>query len=128
MGIALLLFGGARGAHAVLSAATAAATGVACFLALKRAFRRRRPCAFLKCCWADLLPPDQFSFPSGHSITAFSVVMCLCHFYPATTAGLAFCAVSVAISRIMLGMHFLSDVVAGSVLGAVLGYLAFLLI
>jgi undecaprenyl-diphosphatase len=36
--------------------------------------------------------------------------------------GLLFCALSVAISRVMLGLHFLSDVVAGSLIGAGLGY------
>jgi undecaprenyl-diphosphatase len=36
--------------------------------------------------------------------------------------GLLFCALSVAISRIILGLHFLSDVVVGSLIGAGLGY------
>jgi undecaprenyl-diphosphatase len=72
-------------------------------------------------CWAHLLPPDQFSFPSGHTITAFAVAVALGSFYPEMQPGLFFCAVSVAASRILLGMHFLSDVVAGASLGAVLG-------
>jgi len=67
-------------------------------------------------------PPDQFSFPSGHTITAFAVAVSLGSFYPALFPGLLFCALSVALSRILLGMHFLSDVVAGGVLGAILGY------
>ena len=41
--------------------------------------------------------------------------------YPAAAPGILFCAVSIAASRIILGMHFLSDVVAGSVLGWMLG-------
>jgi undecaprenyl-diphosphatase len=40
---------------------------------------------------------------------------------------LLFCALSVATSRIMLGMHFLSDVVAGAILGAGLGYAGFII-
>jgi undecaprenyl-diphosphatase len=35
--------------------------------------------------------------------------------------GLLFCAISIAASRIVLGMHFLSDVLAGAALGAILG-------
>jgi undecaprenyl-diphosphatase len=35
--------------------------------------------------------------------------------------GLLFCALSVAISRIILGLHFLSDVVVGSLIGIGLG-------
>ena len=124
LGVVLLVSGGPHGVHAVLSATTAASTGTACFLGLKRAFRRRRPCTFGPHCWVDMLPPDQFSFPSGHSITAFSVAVCLAHFYPGMTTGLMFCAVSVAISRVMLGMHFLSDVIAGSFIGVLLGFAA----
>jgi undecaprenyl-diphosphatase len=45
-------------------------------------------------------------------------------FYPAALPVLLFCAGSVAVSRVLLGMHFLSDVVAGSALGATFGYAA----
>jgi len=75
-------------------------------------------------CWSRLLPPDQFSFPSGHTITAFAVTGSLAAFYPDLAAGLYFCAVSVAASRILLGMHFLSDVLAGAGIGALLAYTA----
>ncbi len=52
------------------------------------------------------LPPDQFSFPSGHTITAFAVAVSLSRFYPELATGLLFCALSIAASRILLGMHF----------------------
>jgi len=78
--------------------------------------------------WATLLPPDQFSFPSGHTITAFSVAVSLATFYPVLLLGLLFCAFSVALSRILLGMHFLSDVLAGAAIGSALGYAAALLL
>jgi undecaprenyl-diphosphatase len=38
------------------------------------------------------------------------------------------CAACIAVSRILLGMHFLSDVVAGAILGTMLGYGSFLLL
>jgi undecaprenyl-diphosphatase len=44
------------------------------------------------------------------------------HHYPDAGAMLLFCALSVASSRIILGMHFLSDVVAGGAIGSLLGY------
>jgi undecaprenyl-diphosphatase len=122
LGAAVLLFGGPERFIAVLSAATASAVGVALFLKLKRAFGRKRPCALEPHCWATLLPPDQFSFPSGHTITAFAIAVSIGLFYPVMRAELMFCAASVACSRILLGMHFLSDVVAGALLGAGLGY------
>jgi undecaprenyl-diphosphatase len=67
------------------------------------------------------LPPDQFSFPSGHTITAFAVCTPLIAQYPSAAPGVLFCALSIAASRVLTGMHFLSDVVAGGVLGWMLG-------
>ena len=110
--------------RAVGAAALAAGSGIAIFLSLKKATGRRRPCAIEPHCWATLLPPDQFSFPSGHTITAFAVALSLSHFYPDLAVGLLFCAVSIAASSIVLGMHFLSDVLAGAVIGAVLAFTA----
>ena len=122
MAAAVLLDGGPGRFRAVLAAVLAVAVGIALFLQLKRVCNRRRPCALEPHCWATLLPPDQFSFPSGHSITAFSVAVSLSVFYPAAALGLLFCAASVAVSRIVLGMHFLSDVIAGAAIGTLLGY------
>ena len=112
----------ARNSLMATSAVLAVAMGIAFFLQLKRVCNRRRPCALEPHCWATLLPPDQFSFPSGHTITAFSVAVSLSVFYPAAVLGLLFCAASVAVSRIVLGMHFLSDVIAGAAIGTLLGY------
>ena len=58
-------------------------------------------------------------------MTAFAVAIPLSLFYPTLTIGLAFCALSIAVSRILLGMHFLSDVVAGALIGTGLGYLGY---
>jgi undecaprenyl-diphosphatase len=124
MGAGIVLAGG-PGRFRALAAAVVAVTVVsALFLVLKRACGRKRPCALATHCWATLLPPDRFSFPSGHTITAFAVAISLGVFYPGVLPGLLFCAASVALSRILLGMHFLSDVLAGAALGTALGYAA----
>ncbi|MBL8237063.1 MAG: phosphatase PAP2 family protein [Bryobacterales bacterium] len=122
--LGVLLFGGTERFHAAGASAASAAIGIWVFLVLKKAANRPRPCAIAPHAWATLLPPDQFSFPSGHTMTAFAVATPLLYYYPDLSLGLLFCAVSVAVSRILLGMHFLSDVVAGAVLGAVLGCVA----
>lgn len=124
MGAVILLFGGPARFQAVSSAALAAGMGIAIFLNLKKATGRKRPCTFEPHCWATWLPPDQFSFPSGHTITAFAVALSLSHWYPDLAAGLLFCAISIAASRILLGMHFLSDVLAGAGIGAILAFTA----
>jgi undecaprenyl-diphosphatase len=114
------LFGGEHRGPALASATVATAGGIALFMKLKRMIGRKRPCALEPHCWAKLLPPDQFSFPSGHTITAFAVAISLSSFYPEMEPFLLFCAVSIAASRVVLGMHYLSDVVAGSLIGTVL--------
>lgn len=127
MGLAVALFGGEHRAEALLASSAAVAIGIALFIWLKRLFRRRRPCALEPHCWATLLPPDQFSFPSGHTITAVSVAISLGQFYPSLLLMLLFFAASIAISRVVLGMHFLSDVIAGALIGGLVGHLAFTL-
>lgn len=121
MAAVVAIFGGEERFPAIGASTLAAAVGIGAFMKLKRTIGRKRPCAIEPHCWAQLLPPDQFSFPSGHTITAFAVAVPLGMFYPEMQPGLYFCAVSIAASRILLGMHFLSDVVAGAILGSVLG-------
>jgi undecaprenyl-diphosphatase len=125
IGLILLLFGGSGRYVAVGAATLSAAISMFVFLRLKKLARRKRPCAIERCSWSTLLPPDQFSFPSGHSMTAFSVTVPLSMAYPSLEAGLLFCALSIAVSRVLLGLHFLSDVVAGSLLGALIGYFVY---
>ncbi len=126
MGLAIVLLGGKTRFQAVGAAGLASVLSILMFLWLKRVTGRRRPCQIQPHCWATLLPPDQFSFPSGHTMTAFAVAIPLSLFYPSLMIGLFFCALSIAISRILLGMHFLSDVVAGALIGGGLGYLGYI--
>ena len=128
VGVVVAFTGGHERFRALLAAVLAVSVGIVLFLNLKRACGRKRPCSLEPHSWATLLPPDQFSFPSGHTITAFSVAVSLATFYPVLLLGLLFCAFSVALSRILLGMHFLSDVLAGAAIGSALGYAAALLL
>lgn len=123
--LAILLFGGPERGWAIAAAGGGCSFGIVLFLWLKRLTGRRRPCAIEPHCWATLLPPDQFSFPSGHTIAAFSMAVPLSLFYPSLCVGLMFCALSIAVSRILLGMHFLSDVLAGALLGSAIGFASF---
>lgn len=116
-GLTLLLFGDEGRFTALAAAGSAALTGIGVFMLLKRVSGRKRPCEIEPHCWATLLPPDRFSFPSGHTITAFSVAVALGAFYPVLLPALLFFALCVAASRILLGMHFLSDVVVGALIG-----------
>jgi undecaprenyl-diphosphatase len=120
IGLLVLVFGGDARWVALAAAGSAALVGIALFVSIKRISGRKRPCEIQPHCWATLLPPDRFSFPSGHTITAFAVAVTFVQFFPVLTPVMLFLAVSIALSRILLGMHFLSDVLAGAVLGTLL--------
>ena len=121
LGVILLFYGGQHRFAAIGAAGSAAVAGIFLFAALKRTSRRKRPYEVEPHCWSSILPPDKFSFPSGHSITAFAVALSVGLFYPDLQAVLLTVAFLIASSRIILGMHFLSDVLAGSAIGVVLG-------
>src|SRR6202167_5193046 len=125
IGLILLVFGGSQKFLAIGAATAAAAAGIFLFRTLKHTSRRKRPCEIEPHCWASILPPDKYSFPSGHSITAFAVAVALGLFFPSLLTTLLALAFLIAASRIVLGMHFLSDVLAGSAIGATLGVCGF---
>jgi undecaprenyl-diphosphatase len=125
LGLALAILGGQRGILTAAAMILAGVTTITLFLWVKRFTKRRRPCHIEPHCWASLLPPDQFSFPSGHTMTAFAIAELVSSAFPQLSLPVWFCAVSIGASRILLGMHFLSDVVAGAAMGAGVGYLTF---
>lgn len=125
LGLILLFYGGAHRFAAMGAAGSAALAGIILFRALKHTSRRARPFEIEPHCWSQILPPDKFSFPSGHSITAFAVALSVGLFYPDLQAVLLTVAFLIASSRIILGMHFLSDVLVGSAIGIFLGSVSY---
>jgi undecaprenyl-diphosphatase len=122
LALIVLMLGGPSRYAAVSASASAALAGVVVFKLLKRLSQRKRPCHLEPHCWSKVLPPDQFSFPSGHTMTAFSIALVVSFFYPSLEWPMYFLAISIGLSRIVLGMHFLSDVLAGAALGSGLGF------
>ena len=89
--------------------------------AIKLAVRRPRPVL-------EGLPPlggapSSLSFPSAHATSSFAVATAMVRVDPAT-AGALVVAVALALGRPYLGMHYPSDVLAGALLGVVLGLIA----
>ncbi|MCE4536313.1 phosphatase PAP2 family protein [Pelomonas sp. P7] len=87
------------------------------YYALKRSTRRRRPfehCDDIRAC---IKVPDAFSFPSGHALHAFAFALLLSSFHPGLGPLLWSFAGLVALARVVLGLHFPSDVVVGALLG-----------
>ena len=113
----------ADGIDGFAASAHMAATGVIAltvYKLLKRWTRRPRPFASDVRIRAWIAPLDEFSFPSGHTLhaVAFSIVA-VAH-YPALAALLIPFTASVAVSRVVLGLHYPSDVLAALGIGTAL--------
>ena len=88
------------------------------YVVLKNTIKRDRPCEALAFD-AYIVPSDKFSFPSGHAAAAFVFAGLVAFFYP-FFAMLAYgLAIMVGASRVLLGVHYPSDIAAGAVLGMV---------
>src|SRR5438874_7131776 len=77
MGLMILALGGENRFRAVAAAILAAGSGILLFRAVKKLANRKRPCEYEPHCWARLPPPDRFSLPSRHTVTAFAVAVTL---------------------------------------------------
>lgn len=62
---------------------------------------------------------ESTSFPSGHALTVFSLAAALSILYPRTRFIVFPAAIIIALSRVVLTSHFLSDIMAGAVLGTI---------
>lgn len=120
-GLVLLAVGSASTRWAVLGAALAIGLSVALFMAVKNLIGRPRPFET----WCDLpcllAPPDRFSFPSGHTMTAFAVCANYAVLVPGTELFFFPVALLIGLSRVFLGCHYPTDVLAGAALGSGIG-------
>lgn len=120
----LLLAEGAAAVPTVLAMAAAGLAGTAIYTALKRGIRRPRPGAVHGGLTLTVAPLDRFSFPSGHTLHAVAFSVVAGAHLPVLAGALWTFTALVAASRLILGLHYPSDVLAGGALGATLGWLA----
>ena len=119
---ALVLFSQTR--HEIDSMINRTATGLVA-LALYRLLKHwtRRPRPFRACpgVIAHVPPLDEFSFPSGHTLQAIGFTIVALAWYPALTVLLVPFTALIAASRVILGLHYPSDVLAAIGIGGALG-------
>src|SRR5215475_6881257 len=94
--------------------------GVALYKVLKRVFVRERPFITHSGISLAMAPLDRYSFPSGHTLHAVSFAWQLSAHFPELAWVVLPLAALIAASRVVLGLHYPSDVLAGAAIGAAL--------
>lgn len=92
------------------------------YFVLKNSCRRKRPPQALPNYKSVIEPSDQFSFPSGHTSAAFLTATLISVLTSASPAALFCWSGSVGVSRVLLGVHFPTDTIAGAALGMSLAF------
>lgn len=96
---------------------------------LKTSTSRQRPCSYsADSIYQSVAPLDLYSFPSGHTMHATGFTIVLLTYYPEWAAIVVPFTVLVAMSRLVLGLHYPSDVAAGAVIGSGVAGLSLLII
>lgn len=118
--LAIALLGGPLGRIAALHMALTGLVAATLYRLLKRWARRPRPFRAHSQIIAHVPPLDEFSFPSGHTLHAVCFSVVALAYFPLLAPLLIPFALLVAASRVVLGLHYPSDVVAATFIGFIL--------
>ena len=106
----------------ILQVLVTAAVGIGIYKVLKHRLVRERPYITHDGIVCAAAPLDRYSFPSGHTMHAVSFAILFSAHVPIMVWIMAPFAVLVAASRVVLGLHYPSDVLVGAALGALLAH------
>ena len=125
---ALIAFDGLQGLAASAHLAATGVIALSLYKLLKRWTRRPRPFASDVRIHAWIAPLDEFSFPSGHTLHAVAFTIVATAYYPVLAWVLIPFAACVGVSRVVLGLHYPSDVLAATAIGSALAGISLTLV
>ena len=120
MGVLVVSLQGLDGLAPVLHIAVTGGVGVLIYKLLKQRLVRNRPFIASGDIFCGAAPLDQYSFPSGHTLHAVSFTTMIYSVEPLLLPVMLPFAILVAASRVILGLHYPSDVLVGATIGALL--------
>ncbi len=120
LALVLAVAGGPDGAVTALQMGVGGLLGVAIYKYLKQRLVRERPFVSHEGILCGTAPLDRYSFPSGHTLHAVNFTILASAHLPELGLLLVPFALLVAASRVVLGLHYPTDVVAGAAIGALL--------
>lgn len=123
--LGMLLTNPVEGWAPVLHMLLAGGIGTLLYKAIKGKTLRPRPFEVNQAISIGIAPLDRFSFPSGHTLHAVTFTVVALAYYPALVWLLAPFSLLVAASRVVLGLHYPSDVLAGAVIGLMIAWSSF---
>jgi undecaprenyl-diphosphatase len=125
--IVLMLTQGSVGQQAALHMSLTGVIATLMYKWLKGKTLRPRPYEVHQDIWLTGRPLDRFSFPSGHTLHAVTFTwLALCYF-PSLAILLIPFSLMVAASRVVLGLHYPSDVLAGALIGGLIASISMLI-
>lgn len=98
------------------------------YLLLKQSLKRQRPCDHISDLNAHIVPSDKFSLPSGHTAAAFLMASLIAYFYPNLSVFAYLWACGIGGSRVLLGVHYPGDILAGALLGLGISVISLLIL
>ena len=103
-----------------LQMALAGFLGLVIYKWIKQLTERARPFAVSSSISLGTAPLDKYSFPSGHTLHAVTFSLIAIHAYPVLAWVLIPLTFLIALSRVVLGLHYPTDVMAGAIIGTTL--------
>ncbi|NOS98402.1 MAG: phosphatase PAP2 family protein [Methylotenera sp.] len=128
LGVAIVIVNGADGFAPVLHLLLVALVGALLNKWLKGKTLRPRPYQVRQDICLTGTPMDKFSFPSGHTLHAVMLSTVALSYYPQLAMILIPFTIMIALSRVVLGLHYPSDVLAGALIGGLIASVSFLIV